>query len=572
MKSPGLGSPLLFLVTLLPLAACGDANSPAPIAVDGGTTTDATTGAPIAVLPSTLDVGAVDCGGAAAITFELGNRGGAPLDYTLAALDERVSLDPASGTVAPGERRTVRVTVAMPAEVDAAVPFATDLTFTSNDASAPHAVPLAFRSHGAQIVIDPPGIGFGETAVGFAATRTFAVTNRGDVAAQIAIAAPGGEFARRFGDSGRADIAPGATLEGDIAYLPQDLGRDQRTADVALTGPRCGRPVAPLALDGEGRLGDDVRVEGGPIDFGDVTCDDSTETATLTLVNPTAIAAPFTAAIASGAVAGVTISPASGQVPAGGSLALQVRRREPAGSVPGAQQAILRITTSLGAARTHDIELRQQVHTPLLEVAAARDFGVVPPGDIRALPVTITNHGDAPADLAVFSSDPAFVTQLPTWLGQGSTATGWFTYVPISDAPVDGTMTVFAASSCAAPTVIPLSAGHGPRPSFAPTLSDFFTCPLPATLSAALAVANTGDRPLVMSCRETTPSALAPQISPSVLTVAPGGTGAITVSVTPTSCAAGWLQVALTCTTNELFTSTHTAQVGWSIWDPTGGA
>src|SRR4029079_5327744 len=97
-------------------------------------------------LPERIELGAVSCGAAATRSFELPNRGPAPLMYSFSGLGRDVRIEPDEGIVAPGSAQTIVVTARVPALVAARTAFATTATMTSN-ARQGHvlSIPIAFH-------------------------------------------------------------------------------------------------------------------------------------------------------------------------------------------------------------------------------------------------------------------------------------------------------------------------------------------------------------------------------------------------------------------------------------------
>src|SRR5262245_53389065 len=106
------------------LVACGDPDMDLP--ADAGKTVDAP--APVVdasvpdgnvdadtTLPERLELGAVSCGTTATMSFELPNRGQAPLMYSFTGLGRDVRMQPSEGIVAPGSVQAITVTARVPA-------------------------------------------------------------------------------------------------------------------------------------------------------------------------------------------------------------------------------------------------------------------------------------------------------------------------------------------------------------------------------------------------------------------------------------------------------------------------
>src|SRR5512140_1899275 len=245
---------------------------------------------PITEFPARLDLGTGDCGSSVSTTFELANHGRAALTYSLLSSDPRIVVSPTTGTVAPAATISVQITAMVPETISAGTTLTAQImAITNMPGSGARAIPVAFRSHGAQIIFDRMAIGFGQRPIGFTNNQSFTVSNVGDAPATVTIDAPSGEFSRRFGDAGAVMIAPGASVTGEVSYLPVDLGVDSAAASVTVTGARCGLLSPRLTLGGNGVAGTGVMVQGGPIEFGDVGCGIAPATQRVHLVNPSAL-------------------------------------------------------------------------------------------------------------------------------------------------------------------------------------------------------------------------------------------------------------------------------------------
>ncbi|HWU86048.1 MAG TPA: hypothetical protein VN253_02185, partial [Kofleriaceae bacterium] len=292
-----------------------------------------------------------------------------------------------------------------------------------------------------------------------------------------------------------------------------------------------------LALAGDGVAGAGVMVQGGPIDFGVVGCDAGGQSAAITLVNPAAIDAPFTARFPDDPELDhlrFSVTPAAGAVPAHGALVLQVRRNPLAPPAsPRVHEAVLRIATSLGVETVTDVPVRDDVRSAFLQVSADdRAFGFVPSGQAVMLPIQVTNTGNAVATLRAAG---AFQVLLPMPLPPGASGTAWAVYAPSATtppSPVTGAVTLSTAGACQAPASLSFQGGVGPYADVLPRRVPLPAgCEVPPRVETPLIVRNLGNRPLHISCRETFPSELALQVSPDGLTVAPGASGAFVASL-----------------------------------------
>jgi hypothetical protein len=463
----------------------------------------------------------------------------------------------------------------VPAWIAARTTLAAQIVAITNiGGSGVQAIPVTFRSRGAQIVFDRTVIGFGPRPIGLASSQAFRVSNIGDVAATVAIAMPGGEFSRRFGDAGAVTVFAGASVTGDVGYLPVDLGADTALAGVTVTGARCGLVSDRLTLSGTGVAGTDVMVQGGPLDFGDVGCGVAPAARQIHLVNPSALDAQFTASLLA-TVAGderlYHVVPAEGTVPAGGAIDLVVSAeaiRRPAS--PRTYAATLRVTTTLGGVRvSHDLAVRQTLRAAeLLASRSLVDFGVFPAGSLaQFLQLTISNIGNAAATLRVTPVNAPFGLAAPTTIASNGTGTMFVRYIPTSS-PSTQQVVVEALDACTAPLAIELRGGTGPFAVVEPATATA-TCPPPASMSTELRISNLGNQSLGITCHEHGTSGLALQFPPPVafdfdsgrpisLIVPPyGGAAVLPVTMSPGPIQAGSVTAFVECVDNEPINKIH---------------
>jgi hypothetical protein len=553
------------------IAACADHDRVSPPA-DAGNTVDApsladaslpdgSVGADTA-LPEGIELGAVSCGTTATMSFELPNRGPAPLMYSFSA-GRDVRIEPHVGTVAPGAAHTIVVAASVPALTAARMPFAVTATMTSN-ARQGHvlSIPITFHAQGATIVVPSP-ISFGDTLVQTAVSRTFTVRNEGDVAAQVEIPMPAGEMSAQLGaDGGLVTVEPGGSVTGEARYLPTNVGVDTARPRITIVGPACGeQPV--LLLSGQGVPRGGVVVGAGPIDFGDATCDVAAPAQSLQLTNPETNDATFTANVFDNNPRSHAfhVSPSSGIVPAGGSVTLTVTSDVIAG--PAQRQvfsALLHIITELDVPTSHLVAIQMNLTAANLLIAAnagdhndpfaaAADLGFAPVGTTVVTSFEVGNIGNKVATLIPSPALPFHIT-VPATIAAHSSVKGTIEYTVVSPGSVTGFSDFATGDACAHPISLELHAGVGPAAVIEPATATT-TSPAPATVSAPLRVTNNGNAPLVLACAEQGTSG-ALQLAPSKLTIPAGGTDAFTVTMVAGPNTTGVLQRDIRCSTNEV--------------------
>lgn len=556
------------------IVACGDPDR-RDLPADAGTAVDAPAPVPDAAvpdgtagadttLPERLDLGAVSCGTTATMSFELPNRGPAPLMYSFTGLGRDVSIVPEAGTVAPGSAQAILVTARVPAQVAARTAFAATATMTSN-ARQGHvlAMPITFHAQGATIVM-PSQISFGDTPVQTAVSRTFTVRNDGDVAARVEIPMPNGEISVQLGaDVGPVTVEPGSSVTGEARYLPTNLGPDSAVPGIAIAGPTCGEQPVSILLSGQGVPRGGVVVDAGPVDFGDATCGVAAPGQPVQLTNPATNDATFTAEVVAFTAANriFHVSPSSGTVPAGGSVTLTVTSDAIAGPARAhVYDATLRVTTRLDVSTLHFVPIRMNLPAAHLIIAstggsdpddpfAARaDFGFVPVGTTAVTSFVVANLGNKAVTLTP-SLGPPFHITAPATIAAGAFVDGTIEYTAVSPGPVTGLSDFATGDACARPITLEAHAGVGPVAILEPVTATT-TSPAPATVSAPLRVTNSGNAPLHLACAEFGTSG-ALQLAPSELTIPAGGTDAFTVTMVAGPNATALLQRDIRCRTNQ---------------------
>lgn len=565
---------VMTLAAALFLAACGDpdmdlpadagkpVDAPPPIddAPPPGGKIDADT-----TLPERLELGAVGCGTTATMSFELPNRGRAPLTYSFTGLDRNVGIQPAEGVVAPGSAQAIMVTARVPALVAARTAFAATVTMTSN-ARQGHvlSIPITFRAQGATIVM-PSQISFGDTPVQTPVSRTFTVRNDGDVAARVEIPIANGEISVQLGaDGGPVTVEPGGSVTGEAHYLPTDLGADTARPGIDIAGPTCGEPPV-LSLSGQAVPRGGVVVDAGPIDFGEATCGVAAPAQSIQLTNPATSDATFTAGLGLISDRVFHVSPSSGIVPAGGSVTLTVTSDVIAGPARAhVYTARLQVVTRLDVSAVHFVPVRMDLRAAHLGIAAsaggpdgfsaAADLGFVPVGTTAHTVFVVANFGNKAATLIPSPATP-FHIAIPATIAPGAFLDGRIEYTAVSPGPVSGLIDFATGDACAHPITLELHAGVGAAAIIEPATATT-TSPAPATVSAPLRVTNIGNAELQLACAESRTSG-ALEVAPSELTIPVGGTDAFTVTMVAGPNATGLVQRDIRCRTNQVLRRTQ---------------
>jgi hypothetical protein len=556
------------------IVACGDPDR-MDVPADAGNTVDAP--APVAdaslpdgavgadtTLPERLELGAVGCGTKATTSFELPNRGPAPLTYLFSSLGGAdVRIEPHEGIVAPGSAQTIIVTAGVPALSAVGMAFAITETMTSN-ARQGHilSIPITFHAQGATIVM-PSQISFGDTPVQTAVSRTLTIRNDGDVAAQVEIPMPDGEISIQLGaDGGPVTVEPGGSVTGEARYLPTNVGVDLARPRIAIAGPACGEQPVSMSLSGQGVPRGGVVVGAGPVDFGDATCGVAAPAQSLQLTNPETTDATFTADVFFNPLHhAFHVSPSSGIVPAGGSVTLTVTSDVIAGP---AQHKVytgeMEVITKLDVSTSHfapihmnlpaaELVMSSNADDPNDLFSAVADLGFVPVGTTAVTSFRVWNFGNKAATLIPSPASPFHITA-PATIAAHAFFDGTIEYTAVSPGPVAGLSDFATDDACAHSISLELHAGVGPAAIIEPATATT-TSPAPATVSAPLRVTNSGNAPLQLACAEDGTSG-ALQLTPSELTIPAGSSDAFTVTMVAGPDATGVLQRDIQCSSNEL--------------------
>jgi hypothetical protein len=415
----------------------------------------------------------------------------------------------------------------------------------------------------------PSQISFGDTPVQTAVSRTFTIRNDGDVAAQVRIPVPSGEISVQLGaDGGPLTIEPGASVTGEARYLPTNVGVDSALPGIEITSPTCGEQPVLLLLAGQGVPRGGVVVGAGPIDFGDATCGIAAPAQPLQLTNPATNDATFTAAVVASTAAGRVfhVSPASGTVPAGGSVTLTVTSDAIAGPAPAdVYIAMLRVTTRLDVSTVHAVPIRMNLPAAELLIsgnagdprklfAATVDLGFVPVGTTVITSFSVGNAGNKTATFTPSPTTP-FHINAPATLAPGEFVSGTIEYTAESLGAVSALVDFATGDACADPITLELHAGAGAAAIIEPATATT-TSPAPDTVSAPLRVTNIGNAQLDLDCAEYgTRGAL--QLEPAKLTVPAGGTDEITVTMVAGPNATSVVQRDIRCRTNQILHRTR---------------
>ncbi|MBI4870382.1 MAG: choice-of-anchor D domain-containing protein [Candidatus Riflebacteria bacterium] len=281
--------------------------------------TEPVAGPTIQLSAAALDFGNVAVNGTRQLVLTVSNVGGQDLVLQTLLVDgARFSLanPPAlPKTVEPGGETALTV-VFSPAAVGA---VAGALTIGSNGVNGTQTVAFSGTGTGAVLAVSASSVGFGDVRVGNSATRTFLVTNTGNVNLNVnTLASSSARFAVTT-PTLPLTLAPRATRTVYVRYSPAALGASSGTLTF---GSNALAPVPTVAVSGRG-IGAVAVVSPASLTFGTVPVGTSAERS-LTVSNSGNVALSV-ASCSSNNSRFVLVSALPVSVPAGGSQALTVR-------------------------------------------------------------------------------------------------------------------------------------------------------------------------------------------------------------------------------------------------------
>ena len=515
-------------------------------------------GAPMATISAALiDFGKVGCGKApVAKDLDLTNGGTAPLKYT-ATLSGSPSftMGTNAGTVPAGMTIKVSITAAALASATAGADQLGVLTVTTDDpALAKVDVPLKLTASGVTLALTPGIASFGLVPVSSTAPAVaLTLTNLGNIAATVRLIQPADtQFTGTWtGSPADLTIAPGASAAGLAAgFKPTKTTPSSSSAQLTVTEAVCGSSVTTIPMTGQGTSGS-VGISTSDVFFGNsgkVSCGTQAANKTLILSNGGNQAFSWTGTLAKGTASPFTFAPSSGTVPANtGSVTITVTAAAIPAQATTAEEAFgdtLSIVTDAANDSSHPITLHQTASGAVLAfVPGAIDFGTVPVNNTATAPLSVSNEGNAPANISLASSNPSFTVSPAGAVAVAGTsftaATG--TFAPgSSTVQQNGTLavTVNAADVLCSPLPAAMTMtgiGTNGSVSFTPVALDFGSVNCGATAAAkTVTFSNSGnaDYTIVPSLGKGAASAFTFAMSPANGVVAMQG-GTVVITVTP---------------------------------------
>ncbi len=343
----------------------------------------------------------------------IGNVGGSPLKWS-------ASLDPtgafaisgaSSGAIAPGGTAPLVLSAeSVPAMAYPGEVLETTLRIATSDPDRPSvAIPVRVQAEGALLSVKPPNIDFGQVPLGVKdLVIDLAVTNVGDADVQISLLAPqdGDLVAAWTGSPAPATLAAGGVLAAKVLFTPTAPVTVTDTTSLVVEGPVCGSPPPPIGINAEGTKGV-AGVTPGALDFGLVDCGTVAAAQQVTVLNAGNGSFDFSAALGLGSKSPYTVSPASGTVPPNSQVVVVVTPK----GVPQSSAVTsdlyadtLTVTTTAQGDTAHQVLLHETARGAILSTSGPLDFGRHKVGSSATKTLTLSNTGNAAAQVTVMGT------------------------------------------------------------------------------------------------------------------------------------------------------------------------
>jgi hypothetical protein len=397
-------------------ASAGDVLcAPLPTLDASGTGTNGAIG----ISASSVSFGQVACGTAAAPqSLTIKNVGTASFTWSASlATGTAYALTPAKTTLAPGDSGSLGITPsAIPQTSSVANDlYADTLTITTTiDGDTPHVVAIHETARGAILTTATTDVPFGGVRIDTTGTAQFSVTNAGNVATNLSfgLGTPSGPFA--FAPQGGSVAAGGnATITASFTPTATTPYSDNAAFAVSNGTPLCGPLPPAISVSGTGTNGA-PKISPTNLDFLLVPCGSQAAPQNVAIENTGTASFGFTAALTSGA-SYYTLGAPSGSVAPGDAFNLSVTPVAiPASSLTTSDlyAGAVTITTDVVGDTPHVVSLHETALGARLSINVSQlDFGPVTIGTSKDLPFSVTNDGNAAADVSYtgFTSPPVSV-------------------------------------------------------------------------------------------------------------------------------------------------------------------
>lgn len=219
---------------------------------------------PVFTLPGSVAFGSLTLGsGTATRTVQVTNSGNAALAIDSVTVTAPFALqNGCPATVQPGASCTLTITFSP----DAFGTFNGTLIFSSNAGGAQSAV-LSATVSGLSYALTPTSADFGPVLVGTTSpARSFALSNSGNAALELAAPVAGGDFSVASTTCG-SSLPARSSCSANVVFAPSQLGA--RAASLSIAVKIAGAPAASAALQGTG-TGEASFTLPASVDFGSV--------------------------------------------------------------------------------------------------------------------------------------------------------------------------------------------------------------------------------------------------------------------------------------------------------------
>ncbi|CAN5253533.1 hypothetical protein BH09MYX1_BH09MYX1_28350 [soil metagenome] len=375
------------------LAACGDAALPA---------------GHLASSADRISAGLTDCG-SSSTPFSVDISNDAPLSMVnwSAEVDGPFVLDgPASGTLSSFEKTTVVLHAAVPSSAAAGLPVTGSLRFRTNDPNEPVVtIPLTVTPRGATLIMPSSPVEFGDIPV-LATSPSVggSIRNVGNAPAEIVVGIPSDpQFAAQ---TKTLFLLPGAKDDVAMTFSPTKWTTSDASLPITVNGPVCGA-LAPMALRGRGTKGV-VLTSPGSLDFGLVDCGDTAGPKKVTVENEGDAAFDVVAVLAKGT--SFTVAPVKANVAPGASVEITVTPNavpQVSAVTPDLYGDTLTLTTNAVSDPPHVLALHETAQGAIFSLTIPQGPIRSRVDDVKLVPVTLTNIGNASGAASVTSSNNA---------------------------------------------------------------------------------------------------------------------------------------------------------------------
>jgi hypothetical protein len=400
-------------------------------------------GGPVASFSSSaIDLGFGGCGlntSPGSTSLVISNTGTAALTYSaMLASAQAFSISSASsGTIAVGHQASIAITAApVPASATAGQSISTTLTLATDDPNhAMTSLAVSLTAQGGVLTLNPANTTFGSSnpVDVVAAPIPITLTNTGNEPVSVAFgASSNADFGVTYTGTpaSTAIAANGGVLPGlQATFTPTTSGNENATIPIIVTGAVCANSATTIIASGTGTNGI-FGASTSDVYFGDarglVPCGSASPAAaqTFTITNTGNSVYHFTTSLGAGANSNYAVSASSSQVIANSPVTITITPKNTIPTTSSTTQDLysdtLTIATDIANDSTHIIALHQTAKGAILSISpGAYAFGNVPSNSTSVNTFTVTNTGNATANVSLASSNTAM---FPVSTGAGPSA------------------------------------------------------------------------------------------------------------------------------------------------------